>query len=198
MDGFFQTGRNSAQARFWELKIHEEVDKRQTQSSFAFDGNAGIIDERDRDKSPSRCPSQSQEPVTSDYTKDNQYSYAPSEGDYSKEYHYTYPNPRDRSLSIVSAVSSRMKQFTASKDYQYSYPGELDEIEENEQNEEENVYELVNNAKEENDEENEQKKEDDEIKLVSENVYINKNHNMKTNCENQKKESNGHISSRFF
>ena len=122
-DGFFQTGRNSAEARFWKLKIHEEVNRRQTKSSIAFDGNAGNIDEKDGEMSPSR--SLSQEPVTSDNTKDYQYSYAPSEAEYSKDYHYTYPNPRDRSLSIVSTVSSRMKQFRASKDYQYSYPGRL-------------------------------------------------------------------------
>merc|ERR1711892_685778 len=53
-DGFFQTGRNSAEARFWRLKIHEEVDRRQTMSSIAFDetaSNAG--GEEDREISPS-------------------------------------------------------------------------------------------------------------------------------------------------
>ena len=185
-DGFFQTGRNSAEARFWKLKIHEEVDRRQTKSSIALDGNAryngetasNTLNERDGEKSPSRSRSQSQEPVTSDYTKDYQYSYAPSEADYSKDYHYNYPNPRDRSMSIVSTVSSRIKQFTASKDYQYSFPGELDEEDEHEQKEEQVTEESVNNANEEN----EKQKEDDETKPVSENLYMKENHNMKTIC----------------
>eukprot|EP00090_Calanus_glacialis_P008791 TRINITY_DN17130_c0_g1_i4.p1 TRINITY_DN17130_c0_g1~~TRINITY_DN17130_c0_g1_i4.p1 ORF type:complete len:209 (+),score=76.22 TRINITY_DN17130_c0_g1_i4:45-671(+) len=203
-DGFFQTGRNSAEARFWKLKIHEEVNRRQTKSSIAFDGNGVNIDEtasntvneRDGDKSPSRSRSQSQEPVASNYTKDYQYSYAPSEADYSKDYHYTYPNPRDRSMSIVSTISSRSKQFTASKDYQYSYPGELDEEDELEQKEEEILEEFVNNSKEEKGEE--KQKEDDETKNESENYYMKENHNIKTICEKHEQESNGHISSRFY
>jgi hypothetical protein len=203
-DGFFQTGRNPAEARFWKLKIHEEVDRRQTKSSIAFDGNAGYngetasntLNERDGGKSPSR--SQSQEPVTSDYTKDYQYSYAPSEADYSKDYHYTYPTPRDRSMSIMSSISSRSKQFTASKDYQYSYPGELDEGDEHEQKEEQVKEEFANNAKEEKEEEKEKQEEDDETKDESENHYTKEKHNMKTICEKHEQESNGHISSRFY
>jgi hypothetical protein len=113
-DGFFQTGRNSAEARFWKLKIHQEVDRRQTKSSIAFDGNDVNIDEtasntiieKDREKSQSRSRSQSEEPVTSDYTKDYQYSYTPTQADYSKDYHHTYPNPRDRSMSIVSTPAT--------------------------------------------------------------------------------------------
>jgi phage tail tube protein FII len=101
-------------------------------------------------------------------------------------------------MSIVSTISSRSNQFTASKDYQYSYPGEVDEIEENEQKDQEVLEESVNNAKEEKEEENEKQKEDDKTKRVSENFYIKENHNMKTIWENQKKESNGPISSRFY
>merc|ERR1711892_1195533 len=53
-DAFFQTGRNSAEARFWRLKIHEEVDRRQTKSSIAFDEAASSAGgEEDREISPS-------------------------------------------------------------------------------------------------------------------------------------------------
>ena len=123
-DGFFKTRCNSAEARFWKLKIHEEVDRRQTKSSIGFDGNDGYVDEKDGDKSPSCSQSKSQEPVTSNNAKDYQYSYTPAQADYSVDYQYTNPNPRDRSMSIVSTISSMMKQFMASKGYQYSYPGE--------------------------------------------------------------------------
>ena len=80
-DGFFKTRCNSAEARFWKLKIHEEVDRRQTKSSIGFDGNDGYVDKKDGDKSPSCSRSKSQEPVTSNNAKDYQYSYTPAQAD---------------------------------------------------------------------------------------------------------------------
>merc|ERR1712106_851891 len=139
-DAFFQTGRNSAEARFWRLKIHEEVDRRQTKSSIAFDEAASSAGgEEDREISPSSdyggyAGSKPEGHGEADSSSDYRYSYAPPMTDYSKDYRYTYPNPRDRSMSIVSTMSTGMNQFTASKDYQYSYPGEHEE-EEDEQEE---------------------------------------------------------------
>ena len=94
-------------------------------------------------------------------------------------------------MSIVSTISYRSKQFTASKDYQYSYPGELDEIEEHKQKEEQVT-------EEEKEEEKEKQEEDDETKDESENHYTKEKQNMKTICEKHEQESNGHISSRFY
>merc|ERR1711892_893507 len=138
-DAFFQTGRNSAEARFWRLKIHEEGDRRQTKSSIAFDEAASSAGgEEDREISPSSdYGGYAGSKTHADSSSDYRYSYAPPMTDYSKDYRYTYPNPRDRSMSIVSTMSTRMNQFSASKDYQYSYPGEEEEKDEEDRQQEE-------------------------------------------------------------
>jgi len=43
---------------------------------------------------------------------------------------YSYSEPRDRSNSVISTISSRMKQFAPSRDYHYCYPEEITEAEE--------------------------------------------------------------------
>merc|ERR1711892_1567380 len=90
-DAFFQTGRNSAEARFWRLKIHEEVDRRQTKSSIAFDEAASSAGgEEDKDISPSSdyggyAGSKTQRHGEADISSDYRYSYAPTMIDYSKD-----------------------------------------------------------------------------------------------------------------
>merc|ERR1712128_140760 len=168
-DAFFQTGRNSAEARFWRLKIHEEVDRRQTKSSIAFDEAASCAGgEEDREISPSSdyggyAGSKTQADSSSDY----RYSYAPPQIDYSKDYRYTYPNPRDRSMSIVSTMSTRINQFTASKDYQYSYPGE-----EEEKDEQEEKGDTDSNENKEADEEEDRQQEECETRDEGEKYFL--------------------------
>ena len=145
-ESFFQTGRNSAEARFWKLKIHEEADRRGTKSSIVFDRD----ESNDQESSVTKETTENQEKSEEDENEkkvddsgynclDYKYSYAqPSNEtptDYSTEYLYTYPDPRDRSMSIVSTMGSRGKQFRARNDYQYSY-AEEEENEESEENEE--------------------------------------------------------------
>jgi len=217
-EAFFQTGRNSAEARFWKLKIHEE-DRRGTKSSIAFDKDAGKYDLSDHEEG-TRCDLKEREkslspnledyqyshnyaPPARDNSKDYQYSYAPSQMDYSTDYHYSYPNPRDRSMSIVSTTSSRMKQFTASKDYQYSYPEELEEEDEQEQKnedlqekiKEDSIYKTTENAEAKN----EEQKEDVLMKKKEAKDSVKKGvNNMKTIRENRLQLSEDHISSRFY
>ena len=44
-------------------------------------------------------------------------------------YSYSHDCPRERSNSVISTLSSRMRQFGPSRDYPYSYPGDLSEEE---------------------------------------------------------------------
>merc|ERR1712179_563881 len=130
-DGFFQTGRNNAEARFWKLKIHEEVDRRQTKSSISLGGHSSGASSREgseqpREKSPSPYSKYNQMPAE---PCDYKYSYAQPETEYSQDYHTYYPDPRDRSFSIVSTISNRARPFT---DYKYSYPQEIEEENEDE------------------------------------------------------------------
>merc|ERR1711892_975476 len=188
-DGFFQTGRNSAEARFWRLKIHEEVDRRQTKSSIAFDEAASSAGgEEDMEISPSSdyggyAGSKTQADSSSDY----RYSYAQPQTDYSKDYRYTYPNPRDRSMSIVSTMSTGMNQFSASKDYQYSYPGE-----------EEEKGDTDSNGNEEADEEEDRQKEECETRDEGEKYFPKEKASLVTLYEKHEEQSAGHISSRFY
>merc|ERR1712066_1176062 len=105
-DNFFQTGRNLAEDRFWKTQIHGS-DRRGTKSSIS-------LGDRDRD---------TESPASNDYKL---YQYKDC---------YSYSEPRERSNSVVSTFSTRMKQFGPSKDYPYSYPGEIIEQEEDQQEE---------------------------------------------------------------
>merc|ERR1719369_2719741 len=99
---------------------------------------------------------------------------------------------------MVSSISNRMKQFTASKDYQYSYPGEIEEIVKEEeaedlQDEDTELNEIFEVKEEDiNSSENIKKKED--IHKSAPNGL----NTMKTICENNLFDSQDHISSRFY
>merc|ERR1712002_876672 len=103
-NNFFQTGRNKAEDRFWKMQIHGEQDRRGTRSSISVGGYA--------------------ESVTSG-------GHTNADGKHSHtKYSYSHDCPRERSNSVISTFSSRMRQFGPSRDYPYSYPGEYTEEEE--------------------------------------------------------------------
>jgi len=153
-ESFFQTGRNSAEARFWKLKIHE-TDRRGTKSSIEFDKNDEVtkessdtkdnaanedeeVDKHNDDISSSKDYQYSYTPLLpNDTSKNNPNTNSPTAKDTSKDYQYTYPNPRDRSMSIVSTIS-RVGYFPPSKDYQYSYPEQEEEEKEEEEKDDHN------------------------------------------------------------
>merc|ERR1712064_249893 len=65
------------------------------------------------------------------------------------KYTYTHDCPRERSNSVFSTMSSRMRQFGPSRDYPYSYPGDLSEEEqENTEKEKEEKDTTVPNEEE--------------------------------------------------
>ena len=67
--------------------------------------------------------------------------------------------PRERSNSVMSTLSSRMRQFGPSRDYPYALPGEFSEEEEEEEEEKEEVKEEKEEIRKEEPEENEKKEE---------------------------------------
>ena len=78
--------------------------------------------------------------------------------------------PRERSNSVMSTLSSRMRQFGPSRDYPYALPGEFSEEEEEEEEEveekeevKEEKEEIRKEEPEENEKKEEKKKEDDDI-----------------------------------
>jgi len=101
-DNFFQTGRNLAEDRFWKTQIHGS-DRRGTKSTISLG---------DRTDTESVTGSE----------------------DYRQHYrdYYSYSEPRERSNSVISTISSRMNQFGPSRDYPYGYPEEISEQEEQE------------------------------------------------------------------
>merc|ERR1711973_810140 len=110
-NNFFQTGRNKAEDRFWKMQIHGEQDRRGTRSSISVGGYA--------------------ESVTSG-------GHTNADGKHSHtKYSYSHDCPRERSNSVISTLSSRMRQFGPSRDYPYSYPGDLSEDEEDKEKEDE-------------------------------------------------------------
>jgi len=102
---FFQTGRNLAEERFWKLKIHGEGenDRRGTRSTISLGGDNDTFSSGGH--------------IT---VNGKHYHNKPN---------YSY-EPRERSNSVISTFSSRMRQFGPSRDYPYSYPGEYTEEEE--------------------------------------------------------------------
>ena len=196
---FFQTGRNSAEARFWKLKIHEEVDRRQAKSSIVFDGNDGNADEavsntgseENRKESPSPGHggykwNKARANLEADSSSDYKYSYALSQTDFSKDYRYT-------SISIVSTMRTRMNQFLASKDYQYSYPRELEEEDELEQK-----GERVDSENRKANEEGDKLREDFETRDESGKYFVKAKPSLKSLYEENEGQSPDHISSRFY
>jgi len=89
---------------------------------------------------------------------------------------YSYSEPRERSNSVISTISSRMKQFGPSRDYPYCYPEEISESGEERKAEEDDNSENpeskdVSSVEEEEgkkeDEKEEDAKEEDEVKEES-------------------------------
>merc|ERR1711863_254256 len=81
---------------------------------------------------------------------------------------YSYSEPRERSNSVISTISSRMKQFGPSRDYPYCYPEEISESGEERKTEEDessekNCQESKDVVEEEGKKEDE-KEEEDEVK----------------------------------
>jgi len=200
-DEFFQSGRHSAEERFWRLKIHEVVDRRQTKSSIALGEKSENSEEDSREASPAESLKKTSVPDL-ERSKDYNYSYTPYDEEEVREYHYHYPDPRDRSLSIVSTTSHRGRQSTASKDYQYSYPGEIKEESEEQESKEESE-----GKKEELDEKSAESKENAENEMSDEDMKhrngdwdktLGEKSKMKIYCEKHKNEDQSHISSRFY
>ena len=69
--------------------------------------------------------------------------------------------PRERSNSVMSTLSSRMRQFGPSRDYPYALPGEFSEEEENEENEENVEKEEEEETEETEDKDKEEKKKEE-------------------------------------
>merc|ERR1711982_92837 len=138
---FFQTGRNLAEERFWKLKIHGEGenDRRGTRSTISLGGDNDTF--------------RSGGHIT---VNGKHYHNKPT---------YSY-EPRERSNSVISTFSSRMRQFGPSRDYPYSYPGDCNEEEEVEGKEEEEKKE-----EEEEGKEVEKEKEEEEEEKADENKF---------------------------
>jgi len=86
-------------------------------------------------------------------------------GERSRVGSYSYSEPRERSNSVISTISSRMKQFGPSRDYPYCYPEEISESGEEEKaevDEESKDATSLEGKKEE--EKEEDVKEEDEVK----------------------------------
>merc|ERR1712013_886418 len=152
-DGFFQTGRNNAEARFWKLKIHEEVDRRQTKSSISLGGHSSGASSREGSEQP-------REKSPSPYSKLNQMPAEPC-------------------------------------DYKYSYPGEIQEENEEdcEDKQEDDTHKKENKEKPTDAHDDvENYKEPNKV----ENHYQKEGGIMKTICEKQEQQSSDYLSSRFY
>jgi len=134
---FFQTGRNNAEARFWQTKIHEG-DRRGTKSQIEIgsDGDS-VKDHADVTKASSE--DSASKDGEAEYEEDDDVR---SLGD--RDYQYRDPGQRyfvyeetrhdghkgrDRTMSIVSTISRKDDWRSPSKDYQYSYGEDAVEVE---------------------------------------------------------------------
>jgi len=134
---FWQTGRNKAEDRFWQTQIHGENLDRRGTMSSISIGSRA---------SPFRS------------------GHTDSSGRHVHGFKY---EPRERSNSVMSTLSSRMRQFGPSRDYPYALPGEFSEEEEEEEEEEkeevkEEKEEIRKEEPKENEKKEEKKKEDDD------------------------------------
>ena len=92
-------------------------------------------------------------------------------------FHYSYSEPRERSNSVISTISSRMKQFGPSRDYPYCYPEQIRESEEEKKpevdvNSEKNGQDSKDPIDEEKEKQEDEKevdaKEEDKVKAADE------------------------------
>merc|ERR1712051_471491 len=108
---FFQTGRNNAEARFWQTKIHEG-DRRGTKSQIEIGSDGDSVKDH------------------ADVTKESSEDSASKDGEaeYEEARHDGHKG-RDRTMSIVSTISRKDDWRSPSKDYQYSYGEDAVEVE---------------------------------------------------------------------
>merc|ERR1712055_233904 len=142
---FFQTGRNNAEARFWQTKIHEG-DRRGTKSQIEIgsDGDsvkdhadvAKASSEDSASKDGDREYEEEEDDVRSLGDRDYQYGYGGSQNRDPGQRYFVYEETRhdghkgrDRTMSIVSTISRRDDWRSPSKDYQYSYGRDAVEVE---------------------------------------------------------------------
>merc|ERR1712013_230121 len=140
---FFQTGRNNAEARFWQTKIHEG-DRRGTKSQIEIgsDGDS-VKDHADVAKASSEDSASKdgdredeEDDVRSLGDRDYHYGYGGSQNRDPGQRYFVYEETRhdghkgrDRTMSIVSTISRRDDWRSPSKDYQYSYGRDAVELE---------------------------------------------------------------------
>merc|ERR1711997_730513 len=141
---FFQTGRNNAEARFWQTKIHEG-DRRGTKSQIEIgsDGDS-VKDHADVTKESSEDSAskdgeaeyEEEDDVRSLGDRDYQYGYGGSQNRDPGQRYFVYEETRhdghkgrDRTMSIVSTISRKDDWRSPSKDYQYSYGEAAVEVE---------------------------------------------------------------------
>merc|ERR1712088_1271920 len=141
---FFQTGRNNAEARFWQTKIHEG-DRRGTKSQIEIgsDGDS-VKDHADVTKESSEDSAskdgeveyEEEDDVRSLGDRDYQYGYGGGQYRDPGQRYFVYEETRhdghkgrDRTMSIVSTISRKDDWRSSSKDYQYSYGEAAVEVE---------------------------------------------------------------------
>merc|ERR1711934_711588 len=139
---FFQTGRNNAEARFWQTKIHEG-DRRGTKSQIEIgsDGDsvkdhADVTKESSEDSASKDGEAEYEEDddVRSLGDRDYQYGYGGAREPGQRYFVYEETRHdghkgRDRTMSIVSTISRKDDWRSPSKDYQYSYGEAAVEVE---------------------------------------------------------------------
>merc|ERR1712032_358448 len=137
---FFQTGRNNAEARFWQTKIHEG-DRRGTKSQIEIgsDGDsvkdhADVTKESSEDSASKDGEYEEDNDVRSLGDRDYQYGYGGGRDPgqrylvYEETRHDGHKG-RDRTMSIVSTIARKDDWRSPSKDYQYSYGEDAVEVE---------------------------------------------------------------------
>merc|ERR1712210_97600 len=134
---FFQTGRNNAEARFWQTKIHEG-DRRGTKSQIEIgsDGDsvkdhADVTKESSEDSASKDGEAEYEEDDDVRSLGDRDYQYRDPGQRYFvyEETRHDGHKGRDRTMSIVSTISRKDDWRSPSKDYQYSYGEEAVEVE---------------------------------------------------------------------
>merc|ERR1712112_307188 len=139
---FFQTGRNNAEARFWQTKIHEG-DRRGTKSQIEIgsDGDsvkdhADVTKESSEDSASKDDEAEYEEEDDVRSLGDRDYQYGYGGGRDPGQRYFVYEETRhdghkgrDRTMSIVSTISRNDDWRSPSKDYQYSYGEDVVEVE---------------------------------------------------------------------
>merc|ERR1711990_533606 len=139
---FFQTGRNNAEARFGQTKIHEG-DRRGTKSQIEIgsDGDsvkdhADVTKESSEDSASKDGEAEYEEDDDVRSLGDRDYQYGYGGGRDPGQRYFVYEETRhdghkgrDRTMSIVSTISRKDDWRSPSKDYQYSYGEDAVEVE---------------------------------------------------------------------